>query len=509
MSHNYTLNVKDFGPIAEARVDMRPLTVFVGPSNTGKSYLATLIYALHRSLRDPGELPEPPDQAAPDSDLVTPAMLAQWAAAAAKSKAGTAPLCLPDFPEEVNEFVKSFLGMAPGLDRRVDKELRRCFGVTGVRELVRRPYAADAQIHLEIPRRANRGTFDFHVSLGREGVQASGGVTGTTAFAGDAVNSDHTRSLYRHAVLLGRNWLSHAGESDLNPALHPEPLEKVILVERVLDLLCETVQRSLLQPIGTLKAHYLPSDRAGMVHSRDVVMSSLLHRATTGGSRTALLSGVSADFLDQLIRLPAEANDEDPTTWLLARHLEEAVLGGEVRVELSEAGYPHLWYRPAGWTSDLPLMRASSMVVELAPIILYLRHIVRPGELLIIDEPESHLHPAVQVEVIRHLAEAVRSGIRVIVTTHSEWVLDELANIIQASQIGTAEREAIGKDAVVLQPHEVGAWLFDREVATGGVAVKELHVDDTGLFPSGFDEVAVALHNRWASIASRLEDNEQ
>ena len=42
------LEVADFGPIVEANVDLRPLTVFVGPSNTGKSYLAILIYALHR-----------------------------------------------------------------------------------------------------------------------------------------------------------------------------------------------------------------------------------------------------------------------------------------------------------------------------------------------------------------------------------------------------------------------------------------------------------------------------
>ena len=42
------IEVTDFGPIAKAKLDLRPLTVFVGPSNTGKSYLATLIYALHR-----------------------------------------------------------------------------------------------------------------------------------------------------------------------------------------------------------------------------------------------------------------------------------------------------------------------------------------------------------------------------------------------------------------------------------------------------------------------------
>ena len=47
--HNgqHCLEVKDFGPIARADIDLRPLTVFAGPSSSGKSYLAKLIYALH------------------------------------------------------------------------------------------------------------------------------------------------------------------------------------------------------------------------------------------------------------------------------------------------------------------------------------------------------------------------------------------------------------------------------------------------------------------------------
>ena len=42
------LEVTNYGPIVKARIDLRPLTVFVGLSNTGKSYLAVLVYALHR-----------------------------------------------------------------------------------------------------------------------------------------------------------------------------------------------------------------------------------------------------------------------------------------------------------------------------------------------------------------------------------------------------------------------------------------------------------------------------
>ena len=48
--NDYRIDIEDFGPIHRASVDVRPFTVFIGPSNTGKSYLAILIYALHQSL---------------------------------------------------------------------------------------------------------------------------------------------------------------------------------------------------------------------------------------------------------------------------------------------------------------------------------------------------------------------------------------------------------------------------------------------------------------------------
>ena len=51
------LEVSNFGPIVQANIDLRPLTVFVGPSNTGKSYLAVLIYALHKHFSTDNWMP--------------------------------------------------------------------------------------------------------------------------------------------------------------------------------------------------------------------------------------------------------------------------------------------------------------------------------------------------------------------------------------------------------------------------------------------------------------------
>ena len=47
---NVHIAVENFGPIEKVEIDLGPLTVFVGESNTGKTYLAVLIYALLRAF---------------------------------------------------------------------------------------------------------------------------------------------------------------------------------------------------------------------------------------------------------------------------------------------------------------------------------------------------------------------------------------------------------------------------------------------------------------------------
>lgn len=54
-----TVKVSNFGPIASGSVELRPLTVFFGPSNSGKTFLATLVYGLHTITNGFSVLPRP------------------------------------------------------------------------------------------------------------------------------------------------------------------------------------------------------------------------------------------------------------------------------------------------------------------------------------------------------------------------------------------------------------------------------------------------------------------
>ena len=265
-------------------------------------------------------------------------------------------------------------------------------------------------------------------------------------------------------------------------------------------------------------AFYLPADRTGLMNAHRAMVSVLIRSATMGGGigradPVPPLSGLRGDFLEQLVEMASRQQGvvrggREPLR-KVGERIEDRILGGAIRVEsLPGIAYPHFTYHPRGWESGgLPLTITSSMVSELAPVVLYLRHVVAPGDLLIIDEPESHLHPAMQVAFTRQLAEIVGAGVRILLTTHSEWVLEALGNVVGGA--GRTNR-GDGADVESLDTRDVGVWLFEPAGdGPGSKKVKEIALDDdTGLYPSGFGSVATALHNEWVEISDPSGDAE-
>ena len=281
-----------------------------------------------------------------------------------------------------------------------------------------------------------------------------------------------------------------------------------MLRDNVQDLIREFFTEVLHNAVNPLNntVHYLPADRAGVMHAGRELIVSLIERASyparQRGTLFPTLPGALANFLQQLVDLDEPRGQEG-----LATNLEREILEGAIHIKKQEIGYSSFFYQPQGWRGkDIPLMNTSSMVSELAPVVLYLRHVVQSGDVLIIEEPESHLHPAMQVEFIRQLAAVVNSGIRVILTTHSEWVLDGLTNLVRLSELPETQREGIADADYALNPDDVGVWLFDPKQRPKGSVVKEIRFDEEfGGFRAGFDEVAMGTYSDYAKISNRIE----
>ncbi len=102
------------------------------------------------------------------------------------------------------------------------------------------------------------------------------------------------------------------------------------------------------------------------------------------------------------------------------------IIGGEYKVTQND----QLYYQPKGKRIKLSMDESSSGVRSLLDIGFYLKHEAEVGDLLMVDEPELNLHPENQRRVARLFARLVNLGIKVFITTHSNYIIKELNTLI-------------------------------------------------------------------------------
>jgi hypothetical protein len=118
---------------------------------------------------------------------------------------------------------------------------------------------------------------------------------------------------------------------------------------------------------------------------------------------------------------------------------------------------------------EVPIQFASSVVKSMASVVIYFKHLATKNDILIIDEPELCLHPDLQRKFAVILAKASREGIKVIISTHSDFLIREFNNLImlhkdsKEAKILRIKYGAIGYSSnSTLNFNRVGINLFRR-----------------------------------------------
>ena len=131
----------------------------------------------------------------------------------------------------------------------------------------------------------------------------------------------------------------------------------------------------------------------------------------------------------------------------IVKEMERQILKGDVKFNEADK---KIYYAPHRTGLNLTLSMTSSMVSEITPIVSYLKYIIAYSpkandskSVFFIEEPEAHLHPEAQILLMEAFAKLIKENVKIIFTSHSNYMFNKINNLILNGDIPLDAAEAI------------------------------------------------------------------
>ncbi len=182
----------------------------------------------------------------------------------------------------------------------------------------------------------------------------------------------------------------------------------------------------------------------------------------------------------------AEIKKNTSVFYEFANEIENELFHG--KIQITSDG--ELQFKPdKAPKKSLPIHMSASIIKTLSSLVVYLKHLAKKNDLIIIDEPEINLHPDNQIILTRIFSRLINKGFRLLISTHSDYIIREFNNLIMLSsqksevqelrtKIGYSVDEYICKD-------DIGAYYFNFPNKQRGN--KQLTVESLLISQSGFE----------------------
>lgn len=204
--------------------------------------------------------------------------------------------------------------------------------------------------------------------------------------------------------------------------------------------------------------YFLPASRSGIytgMSSFGPILAELSkNRAYTKG--VFQIPNISEPISDYYMELSTIRQDHREYCEEIAEEIERKILKGTISYDNK---MKTILYHGNDAVQSMEMKDVSSMVSEISPITAYLKYIVCPNAIysrrmynteaiesavmIFIEEPEAHLHPQNQVELIKIFTKLVKKNVKLFMASHSNYIFNELNNRVIAEDLGEKEYEPI------------------------------------------------------------------
>ncbi len=252
--------------------------------------------------------------------------------------------------------------------------------------------------------------------------------------------------------------------------------------------------------------HYLPASRSGLYQALSAfgqIIAELSKNRHLIRSSIELPS-ISEPLSDYYLSISSIKSKkiEDNFCNKIASKIEETLLNGKVSFDEK---IKKVVFEPNNTNLKLDLGYTSSMVSEISPIVAYLRYVINNNlkyrysrrfkrkeyknskTIIFIEEPEAHLHPKIQIKLMEIFAELVSDNIKIVITTHSDYMFNKFNNLIIDKKIDRDKTLSIQF----------------KESSEGSVATESL-LDEFGAEDENFIEASEELYNEKLELIEKL-----
>jgi len=378
------VEVKNFGPITEASIDLESVTVFTGPYNTGKTYLATLVYILDKIINYVVQ------------DIRVDQVLRRKKIYGDFTGEKIREILRPHLDDVKTETMTAW---KKGFPQILLREFSGNFAIISPSDLV--THGSDFTYVKAVSKFEDKPSFEIEFEIRR----STGEIHVKVLTIEDQLVNNFIEKIVDMSVRPTGGSMSFKGLMQSNPLYIPaERLFALSNIHSLLQLIIETHGARAFGP-GIAERFAL--------------------QRIKGMMRPLLLT-----YLTYLIRVLKEGNPFEriqPEKSVITSKDVSSVIGGDVRFDKETLT---VFYKHKGG-HEVPLAGASSGVAQLVSLLLSLpieRSVLQNIPLVVIEEPEINLHANHQLEVASLLARF--SGYtNLIVTTHSEYMLEKFAHL--------------------------------------------------------------------------------
>ena len=220
---------------------------------------------------------------------------------------------------------------------------------------------------------------------------------------------------------------------------------------------------SCISPLQYFSLQFFTAERQSCLLFSHEIFKERFDNSVDPKAKKPLYNNYPKALLDELrfVNEFVENREKKSDFEYLAVELEN-LIGGKISSTQDGA----LKYKQNQSKAQLNMVAVSSTIKSLAGFIFYFRHIAEKGDCIIVDEPELSLHPDNQRKFARFLCRCVNEGFKVIISTHSDYIISEINNLITLhNHKDTPRTKAIMKkygykENQTLDYQRVGAYLF-------------------------------------------------